>query len=145
MKKSILVFVLLILALVGKVSAQHGAGKVSTHDFSVRFQEGINTVQVPNGTGTVRFLYRGGQVQNANFQDATGKIYKLGLGGPTGDPTAQVPGCESNCDNCKGGCHKICIEGYCCYGCTGNTISAGANSTETTKPSRLEIIIHKQN
>jgi hypothetical protein len=99
-----------------------------------RFVEGNNTVVIPN-KGTVRFGYRDGKLINPTFQDTAGKSYKLGIGGATGDPTEGAPGCKDNCDGCTGGCHKVCIDYYCCYGCAGNTLtSASGGGTPTSEP-----------
>jgi hypothetical protein len=76
MKKSILVFALLLVAFLGKVSAQ----RYQLEDVmvsSIKMNEGANIVHVPNGRGTIRFVKRGENFSNVMFQDAAGKIVRL--------------------------------------------------------------------
>jgi hypothetical protein len=76
MKKTIVVFALLLVAFVGKVSAQRYELE-NVLISSVKMSEGTNTVQIPNGRGTIRFVKRGETFSNVIFQDAAGKIERL--------------------------------------------------------------------
>ncbi|GGD53599.1 hypothetical protein GCM10011514_17170 [Emticicia aquatilis] len=76
MKKTIVVFALLLVAFVGKVSAQRYELE-NVLISSVKMTEGTNTVQIPNGRGTIRFVKRGETFSNVIFQDAAGKIERL--------------------------------------------------------------------
>lgn len=76
MKKTIVVFALLLVAFVGKVSAQRYELE-NVLISSVKMSEGTNTVQIPNGRGTIRFVKRGETFSNVIFQDAAGKIVRL--------------------------------------------------------------------
>ncbi|NBA87754.1 hypothetical protein GVN16_18440 [Emticicia sp. CRIBPO] len=76
MKKVIVVLTLIVFAFAGKVSAQ----RYEFEDViisSVKLKEGANTVQIPNGKGTVRFVKRGESFSNVVIQDAAGKIQRL--------------------------------------------------------------------
>jgi hypothetical protein len=76
MKKVIVVLALFVFAFAGKVSAQ----RVTFGDLvisSVKLKEGANTVQLPNGHGTIRLIKRGEAFSNVVFQDAAGKIVRL--------------------------------------------------------------------
>lgn len=94
MKKVIVIFTLIIFAFAGKVAAQ-GYELENVLVSSLRLKEGANTVQLPNGKGTVRFVKRGETFSNVIFQDAAGKIVRLNPndgsteGAPT--PTCKCP------------------------------------------------------
>lgn len=130
--KSLIALFVLVVGLAATSFAQT-APPAAVIEKVHRFVEGSNTVVI-QGKGTVRFMYRDGKLMNPTFQDIAGKTYKLGIGGSTGDPTEGAPGCKDNCDGCAGGCHKVCIDYYCCYGCAGNTLSAGGSGNESSAP-----------
>jgi hypothetical protein len=92
MKKVIVVLSFLVVVIVNQVSAQ-GAGKVVMQDihFTARLSDGLNTVQVPNGKGVIRFIKRGDSFSNMTFQDVTGKIERLitNDGSTDGAPTPE--------------------------------------------------------
>ncbi|MFN8354330.1 MAG: hypothetical protein U0Y10_07790 [Spirosomataceae bacterium] len=138
--KSLIAFILVGIVTMTMSFAQATPGAIEKVH---RFVEGNNTVVV-QGKGTVRFMYRDGKIMNPIFQDTAGKTYRLGIGSTSGDPTAGAPGCKDNCDGCSGGCHKVCIDYYCCYGCTGGTLSAGGNSNENAEPTVNISIIKAQ-
>lgn len=83
MKKLITVFAVIACVLtMNQAKAQAsggGTGKASFSDLSihVKVAEGSNSVPLPNGHGTLRFMVRGGQIANVMHQDAAGKITRL--------------------------------------------------------------------
>ncbi len=90
MKKSIVVFALLVVAFVGKVSAQrYELENVLISSF--KMAEGTNTVQIPNGRGTIRFVKRGETFSNVIFQDAAGKIERLNPSDGTVEGAPTIP------------------------------------------------------
>lgn len=86
MKKLLIVIALFIAASAGHVFAQ-SAGKVSLQDFhfKTKLVEGLNTVQVPEGRGTLRLTKRGSSFSNVMLVDAAGKVERL-------SPTDETPG-----------------------------------------------------
>ncbi len=92
MKKVIVVLSFLVVVVANQVLAQ-STGKVQYQDlhFSARLSEGLNTVQVPNGRGIIRFVKRGDSFSNMTFQDATGKIERItpNDGSTDGAPTPE--------------------------------------------------------
>lgn len=79
MKKVIAVFAVIACVFTMNQAKAQGAGKVIFQDihFVAKVVEGSNTVPIPNGLGTLRFVLRGGQIGNVTHQDATGKITRL--------------------------------------------------------------------
>jgi len=105
MKKIIVIFSLLIFAIVGQASAQ-GYKLEDVFVSSVKLKEGVNTVQLPNGRGTIRLVKRGETFSNVMFQDAAGKIERLNPndGSTDGAPT---PACKCPIpDACFGTANK---------------------------------------
>lgn len=92
MKKTIVVFALLVVAFVGKVSAQSYQLE-NVMVTSIKLNEGTNAVQVPNGRGTIRFVKRGESFSNVMFQDAAGKIVRLNPNDRS-DGAAPSPACK---------------------------------------------------
>lgn len=90
MKKTIVVFALLLVAFVGKVSAQRYELE-NVLISSVKMTEGTNAVQIPNGRGTIRFVKRGETFSNVIFQDAAGKIVRLNPSDGTVEGTPTIP------------------------------------------------------
>lgn len=83
--KSIFAITLVLVSISLAASAQ-SAGKVSFQDF--HFQEGNNVVAMKGDFGTVRFIYRSGQIMNVMHQDVAGRITRLAE--PT-EPTDNAP------------------------------------------------------
>jgi hypothetical protein len=88
MKKVVVIFTLIVIAFAGKVSAQ----TITLENVmisSLKLKEGANTVQIPNGRGTIRFVKRGESFSNVIFQDAAGKVERLNPndGSTEGNPT----------------------------------------------------------
>jgi len=92
MKKVIVVLSFLVVVIANQVLAQ-GAGKASFRDmhFTAKLSDGLNTVQVPNGKGVIRFIKRGDSFSNMTYQDATGKMERLtpNDGSTDGAPTPE--------------------------------------------------------
>ncbi len=93
MKKTIVVFALLVVAFVGKVSAQYKVTMSDALISSIKLNEGSNVVQIPNGVGTIRFVKRGESFSNVMFQDAAGKIVRLNPNDGS-DGAAPSPACK---------------------------------------------------
>ncbi len=87
----------ILFAITGNLFAQQSAGKPSYKDFNftARLVDGFNTVQIPNGNGSVKFVKRGETFSNLIFQDEAGKIERMTTddgtteGAPT--PTCKCP------------------------------------------------------
>lgn len=100
MKKVISVFAVIACVLTmnqAKAQASGGAGKVSLQDLHItaKVVEGSNSVPLPNGHGTLRFMVRGGQIANVMHQDAAGKITRLADTDPgTGHNPNPNPECK---------------------------------------------------
>lgn len=79
MKKLITVFAVIACVLTINQAKAQGAGKVIFQDIhiSTKVVEGSNSVPLPNGHGTLRFMVRGGKIANVMHQDAAGKITRL--------------------------------------------------------------------
>ena len=114
MKKSILILSLVLFAITSNLFAQQGAGKASFQDFhfNARLVDGLNTVQIPNGNGSVKFVKRGETFSNVIFQDAAGKIERLS---PSDGSVEGAPTIPCKCaipDACFGTANKnigMCI------------------------------------
>ncbi|NBA87755.1 hypothetical protein GVN16_18445 [Emticicia sp. CRIBPO] len=77
MKKVIVVLTLIVVALIGNNASAQGYELENVLISSLKMKEGANTVQIPNGRGTIRFVKRGQSFSNVIFQDAAGKIERL--------------------------------------------------------------------
>ncbi len=90
MKTTILSIAFLLVAFVGKVSAQRYELENSLIT-SIKMSEGVNTVQIPNGRGSIRFVKRGETFSNVVFQDAAGKIERLNPSDGSTDGATPTP------------------------------------------------------
>jgi len=77
MKKVIVVLTLIVVALIGNNASAQGYELENVLISSLKMKEGANTVQIPNGRGTIRFVKRGQSFSNVIFQDVAGKIERL--------------------------------------------------------------------
>lgn len=106
MKKVIVVLTLIVVALIGNNASAQGYELENVLISSVRMKEGANTVQIPNGRGTIRFVKRGQSFSNVIFQDAAGKIERLN---PNDGSTESAPTPVCKCplpDACFGTANK---------------------------------------
>jgi hypothetical protein len=87
MKKVIVVLSLFVCAAATNVSAQSDR---PTESLSLNFTkvEGPNTVDIPNGRGTIKFIARGDRFSNVEYVDAAGKTTRLT---PGISPSAGAP------------------------------------------------------
>lgn len=87
----------LLLPAAIRVKPQTGTALVVTMEdvliSSVKPKEGSNTVPVPNGRGTIRFVKRGDKISDVVFTDAAGKATRLNPVQP-GTNGAPQPSCK---------------------------------------------------
>jgi hypothetical protein len=97
MKKVIFILSTFLIAAAGDVSAQvapstggSSAGEVPMDQISLNFTkvEGPNTVPIPKGRGTIKFVARGDKFSDVVFIDAAGKSSRLI---PGNGPSAGAP------------------------------------------------------
>lgn len=96
MKKVQTLFVVAALVVAGFFS-QATAQTVQLENVfvsSYQLKEGNNTVMLPNNKGTLRFMYRGGNVINVMLQDAAGQIIRVN---EDTDPAAGNPNPVPTC------------------------------------------------
>ena len=90
--RSIFAITLVLVSIPMAASAQ-SAGKVSYQD--THFQEGNNVVAMKGDFGTVRFVYRNGQIMNVMHQDIAGRITRLAeLTEPTDNASGPITACK---------------------------------------------------
>ncbi len=92
MKTLATIFALTMFALVGNVAAQ----TITLENVmisSVHLKEGPNTVQIPNGRGSIRLTKRGDTYSNVMVVDATGKVERLSQSDATPGGTNPVCKC----------------------------------------------------
>lgn len=132
MKKVIGILSVLVFAFAANISAQMAQPATPTglkpmESLSINFimQEGSNTVPLPDGKGTVKFVKRADKFMDVIFTDASGKATRLAPGnGATGN--LPKPPCKYKLpDACfgGGGSAAFCI-------CRPTNISNGANPNE---------------
>lgn len=96
--KKVQVTIALVFALVVGVFANASAQTYKLENVlvtSYRVAEGSNSVPLPNGHGTLRFMMRGGKIANVMHQDAAGKITRLADTDPgTGHNPNPNPECK---------------------------------------------------
>lgn len=96
--KKVQVTIALVFALVAGVFANASAQTYKLENVlisSYRVAEGSNSVPLPNGHGTLRFMMRGGKIANVMHQDAAGKITRLADTDPgTGHNPNPNPECK---------------------------------------------------
>jgi hypothetical protein len=96
MKKVQFTLVLLV-ALVAGIFVNASAQRYELENVlisSYQLKEGNNTVPVPGNRGTLRFMYRGGNILNVMLQDAAGQIIRVG---EETDPAAGNPNPVPTC------------------------------------------------
>lgn len=92
MKKILLAVVVFAFAMVSRTDAQ----RITLEEVmvsSVKTTDGTNTVRVPNGRGTVKFVKRGDKISDVVFIDAAGKQTRLSPVKP-GTNGAPQPSCK---------------------------------------------------
>jgi len=132
MKKVIGILSVLVFTCAANISAQIAQPAKATESkpmepFSLNFvmQEGSNTVPLPDGKGTLKFVKRGDKFMDVVFTDASGKATRLApANGATGN--LPKPPCKYKLpDACfgGGGSPAMCI-------CRPTNISNGGNPNE---------------
>lgn len=136
MKKTIAIVSLLLFATAGQLFAQ----KVSLQDFhffkAINLKEGNNSVAIET-QGTLRFVFRNGEVMNVMLQDPAGKIFRIA---EPADPAANNPDPNPPCTGKLRCVQNTETNTAVCF-CTPDGISAtpaslSGNSIQYTKLSK---------
>ncbi len=98
MKKIIVTFGIFLVTMVCHVNAQRPTENMTINFGKIEFpynkmQEGSNTVVVPDGKGTIKFVKRGDKFFDVFFTDAAGKTFRL-IPSTPGSAGAPKPNCE---------------------------------------------------
>lgn len=83
MKKTFFITAMFVLAFVAGSFAQSAptgrteAGKTTIKEFTVKLTDGNNSIAVPDGKGTIKFVKRGDKITDVVYTDAAGKSSRM--------------------------------------------------------------------
>lgn len=99
MKKTLFITAMFILAFAINSFAQSapvnrseaGVAKTELKELTLKLAEGNNTINIPDGRGTIKFVKRGDKISDVVYTDAAGKSTRMQSGTVPGPKPCKCP------------------------------------------------------